>query len=87
MRNAQSKTEPAAQVRLGNINAAIWKNEGENGTWFNVTFARTYKEGSEYRSAQSFDRPQREVTPGARHRCRLRVPGQRADDKTPGAAV
>jgi len=56
MKNDQVKTKPVAKVRLGNISAAIWQNDGENGPWFNVTFARTYKEGSEFRSAQSFGR-------------------------------
>lgn len=56
MTNDQGKTRPAAEVRLGNIRAAIWQNEGENGAWFNVTFERTYREGEEYHSAQSFGR-------------------------------
>lgn len=35
------------QVRLGRVKANIWENETENGTFFNVTFARLYTEGGD----------------------------------------
>ena len=44
MSNA-TKQRPVETLRDGAVKAAIWKNEGENGTFFNVTFARTYKNG------------------------------------------
>ena len=37
MKTEQAKTRPASEVRFGNIRAAIWKNEGESGPWYNVT--------------------------------------------------
>ena len=56
MKNEQTKARPVSEIRLGNIRAAIWRNEAENGPWFNVTFERTYRKGEEFRSAQSFGR-------------------------------
>jgi hypothetical protein len=43
MKNEQAKSKPAAEIRLGNIRAAIWKNEGKTGTWFTVTVERSYR--------------------------------------------
>ena len=41
----KTKQRPVETLRDGAIKAAIWKNESENGVFFNVTFARTYKDG------------------------------------------
>lgn len=40
-----TKQRPAKTLRDGTIKAAIWRNESENGPFFAVTFARTYKDG------------------------------------------
>lgn len=34
--------KPVTTLRDGAIKATIWKNTGENGVFFSVTFARTY---------------------------------------------
>jgi len=39
-----SKSRPVETLRDGALKAAIWKNESENGDFFAVTFARTYKD-------------------------------------------
>lgn len=37
------------------VEAAIWKNDAENGrTFYNVTFKCQYKEGSEYKTTTSY---------------------------------
>lgn len=41
----ETKQRPVETLRDGAIKAAIWKNESENGAFFAVTFARTYKTG------------------------------------------
>jgi hypothetical protein len=41
---------------LGIIRAAIWRNDGKNGTWYNATFERSYREEDEPRSSQNFGR-------------------------------
>jgi hypothetical protein len=56
MNNEQSRQRPAAEVRLGNIRAAIWKNEGKAGIWYNATFERSYRDENEPRSSQTFGR-------------------------------
>jgi hypothetical protein len=49
-----AKVKPVHQVRLGNIKAAIWRNETESGAQFNVTFERLFKKGDEWQSSLSF---------------------------------
>jgi len=49
------KQRPVETIRDGAIKAAIWKNESENGAFFAVTFARTFKNGDgELRDTDSF---------------------------------
>ena len=50
-----AKAKPVHQVRLGNIKAAVWRNETESGTQFNVTFERLFKKGDEWQSSDSTD--------------------------------
>jgi hypothetical protein len=35
---------PIATVRVENVEAAIWSNLGEKGTFYNVTFSRKYED-------------------------------------------
>lgn len=35
---------PIATVRVENVEAAIWPNPGEKGTFYNVTFSRKYED-------------------------------------------
>jgi len=39
----QAKQRPIETLRDGQLKAAIWQNEGENGVFYNVTLARTYR--------------------------------------------
>ena len=48
--------QPVHEVRLGAVKAAIWMNQTENGTRFNVTVARIYKDGEQWKSTDSFGR-------------------------------
>ena len=48
--------KPVHEVRLGKIKAAIWANESERGTRYNVTVSRIYKDGDEWKSSESFGR-------------------------------
>jgi hypothetical protein len=49
-----AKEKPVHEVRIGAIKAAIWKNHTTSGVRFNVTFARLYKEGNEWKSTDSY---------------------------------
>jgi len=51
-----SKQKPVSEVRIGHIKAAIWKNETEGGTFFNVTLTRLYRDGDSWKSSDSFGR-------------------------------
>lgn len=51
-----AKDKPVHEVRLGSIKAAIWKNDTQNGVRYNVTFARLYKDGDDWKSTDSFGR-------------------------------
>ncbi|MGE3310701.1 MAG: hypothetical protein AB7O66_12085 [Limisphaerales bacterium] len=51
-----ARARPAHEVRLGAIRAAIWANETENGTRYNVTFDRAYRDGDNWKTTQSFGR-------------------------------
>jgi len=52
-----NKVRPVEEVRFGNIKSAIWRNESQNGPWFNVTLQRIYRnEDGEWTSTASFGR-------------------------------
>ena len=52
-----SNTKPIEEVRFGAVKAAIWRNETDNGSRFNVTFSRSYKNGDgNWKSTSSFRR-------------------------------
>lgn len=51
-----AKQRPAHEIRLGRIKATIWANQNDNGTWYNVTLSRSYKDGDEWKSSSSFGR-------------------------------
>ena len=39
---------PVETLRDGNLKATIWRNFGENGTFYSVEISRTYKDGDDY---------------------------------------
>jgi len=51
-----TKTQPTAEVRIGQIKATIWKNDTDAGTRFNVTVTRIYMEGEEWKYSETFGR-------------------------------
>jgi hypothetical protein len=40
-------TSPAHKIRIGNLTATIWRNTGDNGTWYSVQPKRSYKTGDD----------------------------------------
>jgi hypothetical protein len=56
-KESQTQLHPVAEVRIGSVKAAIWRNEGESGPRFNVTFQRIYRDDEKgWRSTDSFGR-------------------------------
>lgn len=51
-----ARNKPVYEVRLGPIRASVWANETENGTRYNVTFDRAYRDGDTWKSTSSFGR-------------------------------
>ena len=55
MATIKSNNRPADTLRDGPIKATIWKNFGENGTFYTVEINRTYKDESDnYQDSDSF---------------------------------
>jgi hypothetical protein len=50
------KVKPVHEVRLGRIKAAVWANETQHGTMYNVTISRLYKDGTQWKDSTSFGR-------------------------------
>lgn len=53
---SKPKQQPAREIRMGSIRATIWENQTANGTRFNVTVSRLYKDGEEWKQTDSFGR-------------------------------
>ena len=51
-----SAARPVQEIRMGRIRAAIWENETTNGTRYNVTVSRIYKDGDTWKDSNSFGR-------------------------------
>jgi len=47
---------PVQEIRMGRIRAAIWENETQNGTRYNVTLSRLYRDGDQWKDSSSFGR-------------------------------
>jgi hypothetical protein len=50
------RSKPVHEVRYGVIKAAIWRNESENGTRYNTTFSKAYRDGEQWKNTDSFGR-------------------------------
>jgi len=48
------KAKPANKFRDGGLTVTIWKNDSEKGPWYTVTTKRSYKQGEEWKEADSF---------------------------------
>lgn len=49
--------QPVKTFRLGRIKAAVWENETDQAAFYNVTFARTYRdEAKQFHDTDSFGR-------------------------------
>ena len=52
----QAANKPVSRVRVGQIEASIWRNEGRNGSYHTVSFERRFKDAGsgDWRSLKSF---------------------------------
>lgn len=52
----RSDNQPVHKIRYGTLSASIWRQEGDKGPMFNVSFQRSYKEGESWKTSTSFGR-------------------------------
>ena len=50
----ENTNRPINEVRYGSIKAVIWRNPTANGPMYNVTVARLYKDGDDWKESHSF---------------------------------
>jgi hypothetical protein len=50
----ENANRPINEVRYGSIKVVIWRNQTANGHMYNVTVARLYKDGDDWRESHSF---------------------------------
>jgi len=49
-----SDNHPVSRIKIGAVSAAIFKNEGANGSFHTATTERTYKDGDEWKTTTSY---------------------------------
>jgi len=50
------QAKPIDEIRIGKIQAAIWRNETEHGPMHNVTLERIYRDGDQWKATGSLGR-------------------------------
>jgi hypothetical protein len=51
----QTKAAPVKNIRIGQVEVAIWANESKSGTFYRATASRSYKdEQGNFKSSDSF---------------------------------
>ncbi len=48
--------KPVATFKMGRIQAAVWKNDAEKGSFYNVTIERRYNDDGDWKSSTTFSR-------------------------------
>ena len=56
MTNTKNTNKPAHEIRINGIRATIWKNDTEKGPRYNTTFERSYRDGEQWKTSDSFGR-------------------------------
>jgi len=76
-------TKPIDRVRLGSVNAAIWRNHSDKGhAHYNVTIERGYKDAKgDWQSTTSFSRDDLLTLSKAAEIAYLRIHELQADDR------
>ena len=56
-KSESTSKKPVHEIRMGRIRASVWENDTANGTMFNVTFSRLYKDDNDaWANSSSFGR-------------------------------
>lgn len=79
--NAGERKPPAHECRIKNIRGTVWENHHpEQGKWFSVTITRSYKQGEEWKTANSFGRDDLLVVGEVARLCWLWIAQQNGTD-------
>lgn len=54
--SAQPGNRPSRTLHVGSITTAIWRNAGQKGDFYSVTFGRSYKESDQWKHSDSYGR-------------------------------
>ena len=46
---------PSFEVRLNAIRVSVWRNQSENGDWFNTVITRRYRDGEDWKETNTFN--------------------------------
>jgi hypothetical protein len=52
--NMTEKPKPIFKCQHGRVSCAVWENAGTEGTFHSLTLERSYKDGEQYKSTNSF---------------------------------
>jgi len=52
--SSTASNKPVHQIRIGRVQCAIWLNETESGKRHNVTVTRSFRDGENWKSSDSF---------------------------------
>ena len=56
-KSESTSKKPVHEIRMGRIRASVWENDTANGTMFNVTFSRLFKDDNDkWANSSSFGR-------------------------------
>ena len=50
--------KPIENIRVGNVQAAIWEHQGEKGSFMTTTFSRSYEKNGEWKKAHDYSQAQ-----------------------------
>lgn len=42
--SSEAKEQPAAKIKVGSVQMAIWRNQGEHGTYYSASVQLSYKD-------------------------------------------
>mgnify|MGYP001801659492 CR=1 FL=1 len=80
----QTTNQPADTIRDGALKVTIWKNFGENGTFYSVEPSRTYKQGEAYKDSHSLSGTEPIQMARLLHLAYTRIGELIQQDRTPG---
>ena len=46
--------KPIENIRVGNVQAAVWENQGEKGSFLTASFSRSYEKDGQWHKAYDF---------------------------------